>query len=99
MGVGFSAMVLLTYLRVRFFWLPLHPLGYVMASNQEMSDLWAPILICLFLKWIILRHGGIRSYRRAVPFFLGLVLGDYLMGSIWSLLSVVLNTNMYQFYP
>jgi len=99
MGVGFSVMALLTYLRVRFFWLPLHPLGYIMASNQEMSDLWAPILICLFLKWIILRHGGIRSYRRAVPFFLGLVLGDYLMGSIWSLLSVVLNTNMYQFYP
>jgi len=99
MGVGFSVMALLTYLRVKFFWLPLHPLGYVMASNQEMSDLWAPILICLLLKWLILRHGGVLSYRRAVPFFLGLVLGDYLMGSIWSLLSVVLNTNMYQFYP
>ncbi len=99
MGLGFFVMTLLTYLRVRFFWLPLHPLGYVMAANQEMSDLWAPILICLFLKWLILKHGGSRSYRRAVPFFLGLVLGDYLMGSIWSLLNVVLNTNMYQFYP
>jgi hypothetical protein len=99
MGIGFSVMAMLTYLRVRFFWLPLHPLGYAMASNQEMSDLWVPILICLFLKWLILKYGGIRSYRRAVPFFLGLVLGDYLMGSIWSLLSVVLNMDMYQFYP
>ena len=99
MGIGFSVMMLLTYLRVKFFWLPLHPLGYVMASNQEMSDLWAPILICLCLKWLILRHGGIRSYRRAIPFFLGLVLGDYLTGSIWSLLNVALNTTMYQFYP
>ena len=58
MGIGFSVMMLLTYLRVKFFWLPLHPLGYVMASNQEMSDLWAPILICLCLKWLILRHGA-----------------------------------------
>lgn len=99
MGVGFSVMALLTYLRVRFFWLPLHPLGYAMASNQEMSDLWVPILICLLLKWLVLKYGGIRSYRRAVPFFLGLILGDYLMGSIWSLLSMVLNMNMYQFYP
>jgi len=99
MGVGFSVMMLLTYLRVKFFWLPLHPLGYVMASNQEMSDLWAPILICLVLKWLILRHGGVASYRRAIPFFLGLVLGDYLMGTVWSILNVALNTTMYQFYP
>jgi hypothetical protein len=91
--------VLLVYLRVRFFWLPLHPLGYAMASNQEMSDLWAPILICLLLKWLILKYGGIGSYRRAVPFFLGLVLGDFLMGMTWSLLSVALNIRMYQFYP
>lgn len=98
-GVGFSMMMVLTYLRVKFFWLPLHPLGYVMASNQEMSDLWIPLLIALTLKWLILRHGGIKSYRRVVPFFLGLVLGDYLMGSTWSLLNVLLDTTMYQFYP
>ena len=70
-----------------------------MASNQKMSDLWAPILICLFLKWLLLRHGRVGSYRRAAPFFFGLVLGDYLMGSAWSLLNVILNTEMYQFYP
>ena len=46
-GIGFSVMMVLTYLRVKFFWLPLHPLGYVMASNQEMSDLWIPLLIAL----------------------------------------------------
>ena len=98
-GIGFSFMVMLVYLRVRFFWLPLHPLGYAMAGNGEMRDLWAPLLICLLLKWLILKYGGIRSYRRAVPFFLGLVLGDHLMGIVWSLLSVALNMDMYQFYP
>ena len=98
-GIGFTVMMALSYLRVKFFWLPLHPLGYVMASNQEMSDLWIPLLIALSLKWLILRHGGIQSYRRVIPFFLGLVLGDYLMGSTWSLLNVLLNTTMYQFYP
>ena len=99
MGVGFSVMTVLAYLRVRFFWLPLHPLGYAMATNQEMSDLWVPILICLLLKWTILKYGGIRSYRRAVPFFLGLVLGAYMMGNVWSILTAVLNKSMYQFYP
>ena len=99
MGIGFFAMIVLMCMRVRFFWLPLHPLGYAMATNHEMSDLWLPILICLLLKWFILKHGGIRSYRRAVPFFLGLVLGGYLMGNIWSLFTAALNKSMYQFYP
>ena len=98
-GVGFTAMMVLVYLRLKFFWLPLHPLGYVMAGNQEMSDLWIPLLICLCLKWGILRHGGVRSYRRTVPFFLGLVLGDYVVGSLWSLSGVIFNTHTYQFYP
>ena len=98
-GIGFSMMMLLTLLRIRFFWLPLHPLGYVMANNQEMIDLWGPVLICLIVKWLILKHGGIRSYRRAVPFFLGLVLGEYLMGCIWGILSMVLGTETYLFYP
>jgi len=28
-------------------------------------------------------------YRRTLPFFLGLVLGDYTMGALWSLIGVV----------
>ena len=99
-GVGFSGIILLAYLRSRLLWLPLHPLGYVAVGGGELpGDLVLPLIICLVAKWIILKYGGIRSYRRAVPFFLGLVLGDFLMGSIWSLLSIVLDTNMYQFYP
>ena len=100
MGVGFSVMMLLAYLRSRILWLPLHPLGYIIVGGGELpGDLALPLFICLVVKWLILKFGGIRSYRRAVPFFLGLVLGDFLMGSIWSLLSILLNTNMYQFYP
>ena len=98
-GIGFSTMAILTYLRVKFFWLPLHPLGYAMASNQGLDDLWLPILICFILKWIILKYGGIRSYRNAVPFFLGLAFGDYLMGILWNVLGVMLNMNVYQFFP
>jgi len=99
-GLGFSGLILLAYLRSRLLWLPLHPLGYVIVGGGELpGDLVVPLIICLVAKWLILKYGGIRSYRRAVPFFLGLVLGDFLMGSIWSLLSIVLDTNMYQFYP
>ena len=98
-STGFTLMLVLVYLRLKFFWLPLHPLGYVMAGNQEMSDLWLPLLICLCLKWGILRHGGVRSYRAVIPFFFGLILGDYVMGSLWSLAGIIFGTETYQFYP
>ena len=96
-GFLFTASMIL--MRLRFFWWPFHPLGYVMATNGEMSDLWMVFIICYLLKWLTLKFGGIQAHRKARPFFLGLVLGDYTMGSLWNILSIVLNTTIYQFYP
>ena len=31
--------------------------------------------------------------------FFGLILGDYVMGSLWSLAGIVFSTETYQFYP
>jgi len=99
MGGGWLLTVGMVLMRARFLWWPFHPLGYVMATNLEMSDLWAVILISFVLKWLILRYGGFRAYRKALPFFLGLILGDYAMGSLWNILSITLDTTIYQFYP
>ena len=99
MGGGLCFAALLMFLRTRFLWWPLHPLGYAMANSWGMFNLWA----CLFVAWvakaIILRHGGLKAYRQAIPFFLGLALGDYLFGSLWSIISIVTNTTLYQFFP
>ena len=99
MGGGLSFAALLMFLRTRFLWWPLHPLGYAMANSWGMFNLWA----CLFVAWvakaIILRHGGLRAYRQAIPFFLGLALGDYMFGSLWSIISIATNSTLYQFFP
>jgi hypothetical protein len=36
-------------------------------------------------------------YRKATPFFLGVVLGEFIIGSIWNLLGVALQRPMYRF--
>ena len=43
----------------------------------------------------MLRYGGLKSYRRSLPFFLGLVLGDYVTGALWSLIGVFGNVPAY----
>jgi hypothetical protein len=99
MGVGYIFTIFLMLLRTRFIWWPFHPLGYALAPTWGMYNLWSCIFIATMAKWIILKQGGLRAYRRAVPFFLGLALGDYVLGSIWSIMSVVLDRPMYQFWP
>jgi hypothetical protein len=56
------------------------------------------MLIAWVFKVCILRYGGLRGYRRAVPVFLGLILGDFLVGCAWSLVGWVIGVNTYSFY-
>ncbi len=99
MGGGFGLTAVLMFLRTRFLWWPLHPLGYVTADSWGMFNLWSCIFVAWAIKTIILRYGGLGSYRRAVPFFLGVALGDYIVGFIWSILSILTNTPLYSFFP
>ena len=57
-----------------------------------------PLFIAWGLKGLTLRYGGLPTYRRFVPFFLGLILGDCVMGSLWALIGLALNTRTYNFF-
>jgi len=74
-GAGFA--VFLGTMRAQFVWWPFHPIGYLAASCLGVYRLWVPIFITWLIKGWLLRYGGLRSYRRALPFFLGLVLGEF----------------------
>ena len=95
-GLIFS-LALLT-MRMRFFWWPLHPIGYAISYWWAMNLLWFPILLSFITKNILLRYGGLSLYRRTIPFFLGLILGEYFVGGIWNILGIVLGRRMYAFW-
>jgi hypothetical protein len=98
-GAGFLISTALMLLRTRFLWFPLHPLGYAMAGDWGMYNLWSCFFSSFILKWVILKYGGLKQYRRAVPFFLGLALGDLSLGSVWSIMGIAMNTTIYQPFP
>ena len=96
MGLGFGITGFLLAMKMRFLWWPFHPVGYVLGvSPGEMVYIWVPVLVSWALKYTILRYGGLKAYRRAIPFFAGLILGDYTMGCIWSIISAVFKINTY----
>ena len=97
-GVGFVTCAALMLLRLQVPWWPLHPIGYAISSSWSMNLVWMPLLIAWMCKGAILRFGGVRLYRDALPFFLGLILGQMLMGSLWHLIGLLLGTTPYSFW-
>lgn len=91
--------LLLGYIRTKAVWFPLHPAGYVLANTGTMYWLWCPFLIAWAAKVLITKYGGIKGYRTALPFFLGLVLGDFVTSSLWALSGSVLGIKMYRCFP
>lgn len=96
-GFGFIFVIINTVLRLRFIWWPLHPLGYPLAGYYHFDKLWFPFFISWLCKSTILRFGGMKAYRKAIPFFLGLVLGEFVMGSIWGILGLATGMPTYAF--
>jgi len=97
MSVGFASTLFLTAMRMRFIFWPFHPAGYAVSAGWAMGCFWFSIFLSWAAKSIILKLGGLRMHRRFIPFFLGLILGEFTAGSFWSILGIVLSKPMYKF--
>ena len=98
MGVGALLTMLFMVLRLRFFWWPLHPAGYTLAVSQALDFFWVPFFISWALKAVILKSGQIKGYHRAIPFFLGMILGDFVIGSLLMIFGAVTGQRVYRIY-
>jgi len=95
-GVSFLFSIGMMWMRMRFLRFPFHPAGYVLGVSSGTIDVyWFALFVCWLAKLLILRHGGVRSYRKVLPFFMGLVLGDFVVGCYWGLLSIVIGVPLY----
>ncbi len=95
MGAGFLSTLALSLLRARFPGFPLHPVAVPIAASWSIHLYWAPLLIAGTVKLFVLRYGGLRVYRAALPFFLGLIVGGAIVSCAWPLLSAALGLPIY----
>ena len=98
-GVGFTITIVLNSLRMRLPWLPLHPVGYAVSSSWSMHRLWISMFIAWLIKLLLLRYGGLRAYRNALPFFLGIIIGECIIGGLWTMVGGLLGVPTYAFWP
>jgi hypothetical protein len=97
-GAGFIFAMFLQFMRVRFPWWPFHPLGYAVTSSWEINLVWMPLFVAWVLKVVILRYAGLPGYRRGLPFFFGLMLGQFVVGSFLNFYGIAMEVPTYQFW-
>jgi hypothetical protein len=73
---GAGLMSVLSYFRLRYEAFPLHPVGYLLCGTLGLQWTWFSILLGWLAKSVTLRLGGSALYRRVVPLFVGLIVGE-----------------------
>jgi hypothetical protein len=76
LGFGMGSVLLLSLLRFRFAWWPLHPVIFLMWGSWTSSLTWGSFLIGWLIKVLIVRFGGGRTYQSQKPLFIGMIMGE-----------------------
>ncbi|MGQ9609232.1 MAG: DUF6785 family protein [bacterium] len=98
MSGGLIFIFLMSFLRRRLLWWSLHPVAYPLASSWTMNWMWFPIFISWLIKRVLLKQGGLSAYRKAIPFFFGLILGEYFVGGGFNIYGILTHRYIYTFW-
>ena len=98
LGIGILFTFFLMFMRMKFFWFPLYPAAYAVTNSWGIHNIW----FCLFLAWVVklvtLRFFGLKTHQKATPFFLGLILGEFTVGCLWTIVGILFGISTYGFY-
>ncbi len=97
-GVGLAIAFFLEAMRLRFPAWPFHPLGFAVTASWEINLVWMPLFLAWLFKLLILRYGGLSGFRKSLPFFFGLILGQFFVGSIVNIIGIAMELPTYQFW-
>ncbi len=97
-GVSAGIVFALAMARNTWFGFPIHPIGYAFACSYAMEYIWAAVFVTWLVKVLIVRYGGLRLYRKSLPFFYGLILGDAVTQLVWGIAMSVLKTESLSAY-
>ena len=98
-AVGAAVMLGLVICYHRVYWWPLHPIGYLTPYSSAMRILWFSFFVGWLANTICMRYGGVVLFKKLQYFFVGLIVGDFLMGGIWALVGLLGDSSSYQVLP
>jgi len=88
-AVGGALMAALIYMRYRFVWWPLHPVGLAISGSYLARLISFTVFMAWVIKLVMLKVGGPGVYRKSRPFFIGLLVGYILGVALSALIDII----------
>jgi len=89
-GISTTIVLLLSFARNLWFSFPLNPIGYALACSYAMEYIWNIVFVTWLIKLLVMRYGGLNLYRRSLPLFFGIALGDAVTQFVWAMIMTAL---------
>jgi hypothetical protein len=80
LGIVLTGFVM--FMRARFFWWPIHPIGLLSMSNWHMDRIWFPFLLGWMTKVFMMKFTGGRTLKQARSFFIAMILVETALGGL-----------------
>ncbi len=87
--LGAVVMSVVMALRARFYWWPIHPIGFLACMGFHAQRLWLPFLIGWTCKVGVMKLAGGQVLRQARDFFIALILTHYTLSGFSGVLSLL----------
>ena len=95
--VGASITLALVVMRSRFTWFPLHPLGFALAPTWAMMVFWFGFFVAWVIRSVVLRYGGLQTYRKLTPLMLGMIIGEFSSAVFWTVMNMAFKSSAPEF--
>ena len=82
-GLGALLMIGLLMARRNYAWWPIHPIGLIVMGAWMMAEVWFSFLLAWLIKTTLVKYGGPRLYNKSLPLFLGLIIGQFFIATLW----------------
>ena len=83
-------MWLLIWVHQRVMWWPIHPLGLAMTGTVFTSGvMWFNVFLAWAIKGLVLKYGGGLLYRQTRYFFVGMILGAFVVAGTWLVIDFI----------
>ena len=88
--LGGIFMSFLIFMYNRFLWWPFNPIVFPISLTWPMRYQWFSIFIAWFVKTMVLKYGGNSLYKKLIPFFIGISLGELFSAGLWIIIDGLL---------
>lgn len=98
-GLGFAVVAALQIGAWSVAGWPLLPVGFLMVGTTYIGSTWFSIFLGWLAKVLLMKIGGPKLLEAARPAFIGLIFGECLAAAAWTVLSLVLAVNGFDYFP